>query len=142
MARSVGDLFVKITLGGQDYWNTFALSRAALLPITVLLLLNRDHRRLIFQALRTQGPRLLPGMAALELLAIVPLVLSTIAYARGPLGPVSTIRYTTPLLVLGLTAFVNWMRPQFVPDDSGQRSLFYRVALTVGILAGVALIGV
>jgi hypothetical protein len=29
-----------------------------------------------------------------------------------------------------------------VPDDSGQRSLFYRVALTVGILAGVALIGV
>jgi drug/metabolite transporter (DMT)-like permease len=142
MARSFGDLFVKITLGGQDYWNTFALSRAALLPITVLLLLNRDHRRLIFQALRTQGPRLLPGMAALELLAIVPLVLSTIAYARGPLGPVSTIRYTTPLLVLGLTALVNWMRPQFVPDDSGQRSLFYRVALTVGILAGVALIGV
>ncbi len=142
MSRSVGDLFVKVTLGGQDYWNTFALSRAALLPITVLLLLNRDHRRLIFQALRTQGPRLLPGMAALELLAIVPLVLSTIAYARGPLGPVSTIRYTTPLLVLGLTALVNWMRPQFVPDDSGQRSLFYRVALTVGILAGVALIGV
>lgn len=142
MARSLGDLFVKVTLGGQDYWNTFALSRVALLPITVLLLLNRDHRRLIFRALRTQGPKLLPGMAALELLAIVPLVLSTIAYARGPLGPVSTIRYTTPLLVLGLTALANWMRPQFVPDDSGQRSLFYRVALTVGILAGVALIGV
>jgi len=142
MTRSLGDLFVKVTLGGQDYWNTFALSRAALLPITVLLLLNREHRRLIFQALRTQGPRLLPGMAALELLAIVPLVLSTVAYARGPLGPVSTIRYTTPLLVLGLTALVNWMRPQFVPDDPGRRNLFDRVALTVGILAGVALIGV
>jgi drug/metabolite transporter (DMT)-like permease len=142
MTRSLGDLFVKVTLGGQDYWNTFALSRAALLPITVLLLLNREHRRLIYQALRTQGPRLLPGMAALELLAIVPLVLSTVAYARGPLGPVSTIRYTTPLLVLGLTALVNWMRPQFVPDDSGRRNLFDRVALTVGILAGVALIGV
>jgi drug/metabolite transporter (DMT)-like permease len=142
MARSLGDLFIKVTLGGQDYWNTFALSRAALLPIAVLLLLNRDYRRLIFQALRTRGPRLLPGMAALELLAIVPLVLSTVAYARGPLGPVSTIRYTTPLLVLGLTALVNWIRPQFVPDDSGRRNIVYRVALTVGILAGVALIGV
>ncbi len=42
MIRSLGDLFVKVTLGGQDYWNTFALSRAALLPITALLLLTRD----------------------------------------------------------------------------------------------------
>jgi drug/metabolite transporter (DMT)-like permease len=140
MARSLGDLFVKITLGGQDYWNTFALSRAALLPITALLLLNRDHRRLVAQALRAQGPILLPGMAALELLAIVPLLLSTIAYARGPLGPVSTIRYTTPLIVLGLTFLLNWLRPNLVPDDSGRSSLGRRVALTAGILAGVAMI--
>jgi len=54
MARSLGDLFVKVTLGGQDYWNTFALSRAALLPITALLLLNRDYRRgKFFPARRT-----------------------------------------------------------------------------------------
>src|SRR5205807_1441733 len=38
MLRSLGDLFIKVTLGGQDYWNTFGLSRAALLPITGLLL--------------------------------------------------------------------------------------------------------
>jgi drug/metabolite transporter (DMT)-like permease len=140
MARSLGDLFVKVTLGGQDYWNTFALSRAALLPITALLLLNRDYRRLISQALRAQGPALVIGMAALELFAIVPLVLSTIAYARGPLGPVSTIRYTTPLLVLALTGLLNWLRPTFVPDDSGGRGLARRVVLTVGILIGVILI--
>ncbi len=79
-------------------------------------------------------------MAALELLAIVPVLLSTIAYARGPLGPVSTIRYTTPLFVLGLTSILNWLRPNFVPDESGRSSLFRRIALTVGILAGVAML--
>ena len=140
MIRSLGDLFVKVTLSGQDYWNTFALSRAALLPITALLLLNRDYRLLVARALRTQGPVLLPGMAALELLAIVPVLLSTIAYARGPLGPVSTVRYTTPLFVLGLTGLLNWVRPNFVPDESGRSTLFRRAALTVGILAGVAMI--
>ncbi len=140
MIRSLGDLFVKVTLSGQDYWNTFALSRAALLPIAALLLLNRDYRLLVARALRAQGPVLLPGMAALELLALVPVLLSTIAYARGPLGPVSTVRYTTPLFVLGLTALLNWAWPNFVPDESGRSTFFRRAALTVGILAGVAMI--
>lgn len=138
--RSLGDLFVKVTLQGQDYWNTFALSRAALLPITALLLLNREYRRLLAGSLRANGRALLPGMAVLELLAIAPLLLSTVAYARGPLGPVSAIRYTTPLFVLGLTVALNRGRRNFVPDDSGSRDLLRRVVLTVGILAGVILI--
>ena len=138
--RSLGDLFVKITLQGQDYWNTFALSRAALLPITAVLLLSGQYRGLLARSLRANGPLLLPGMAALELLAIVPVLLSTIAYARGPLGPVSTIRYTTPLFVLGLTVALNRFRPLTVPDDSGGRNLLRRVLLTLGILAGVVMI--
>lgn len=138
--RSLGDLFVKVTLQGQDYWNTFALSRAALLPITALLLLNREYRRLLAASLRANGLVLLPGMAALELLAIVPLLLSTVAYARGPFGPVSAIRYTTPLFVLGLTVVSNRLVPHLVPGDSGTRHLVRRVLLTVGILAGVVLI--
>jgi len=138
--RSLGDLFVKVTLQGQNYWNTFALSRAALLPITALLLLNRDYRRLLAGSLRANGLVLLPGMAVLELLAIVPVLLSTVAYARGPLGPVSTIRYTTPLFVLGLTVALNRVQPNFVPHDSGSRNLLRRVVLTVGILAGVIMI--
>ncbi len=138
--RSLGDLFVKVTLQGQDYWNTFALSRAALLPITALLLLNRQYRTLLAASLRANGPILLPGMALLELLAIVPLLLSTVAYARGPLGPVSAIRYTTPLFVLGLTVMLNRLMPGLVPDASGTHNLLRRVALTVGILAGVVLI--
>jgi drug/metabolite transporter (DMT)-like permease len=138
--RSLGDLFVKVTLQGQDYWNTFALSRAALLPITGLLLLNRDYRTLLARSLRANGLILLPGMAALELLAIVPLLLSTAAYARGPLGPVSAIRYTTPLFVLGLTVVLNRLVPNLVPDGSGTRNFLRRVVLTVGILAGVVLI--
>jgi drug/metabolite transporter (DMT)-like permease len=140
VARSLGDLFVKVTLQGQDYWNTFGLSRAALLPITAVLLLNPDYRRLLHGALRAQGPILLPGMAVLEALAVVPLLLSTIAYARGPLGPVSAIRYTTPLFVLALTVAVNWARPDFVPDDSAAHTLLRRVGLTVGILTGVAMV--
>jgi len=140
MLRSLGDLFIKVTLGGQDAWNTFGLSRAALLPITVLLLVNREHRRLLARALREQGPGLLPGVAALELLAIVPLVLSTVAYALGPLGPVSTVRYTTPLFVLGMTGLLNRLRPGLVPEQDGRGSLLRRVMLTVGVLTGVALL--
>lgn len=138
--RSAGDLFVKITLQGQDYWNTFALSRAALLPITLLLLLNREHRRLLAGALRANGLVLIPGMALLELLAIVPLVLSTVAYARGPLGPVSAVRYTTPLFVLGLTVTLNRIHRNLVPEGARSGSLLRRVVLTVGILTGVILI--
>lgn len=138
--RSLGDLFVKVTLQGQDYWNTFALSRAALLPITAVLLLNREYRTLLTGSLRANGLILLPGMAVLELLAIVPLLLSTVAYARGPLGPVSAIRYTTPLFVLVLTVVVNRLVPHLVPDDSGTRHLVRRVVLTTGILGGVLLI--
>ena len=140
MLRSLGDLFVKVTLGGQDYWNTFGLSRAALLPITGLLLVNRGHRRLVVGALRAQGPVLLPGMAALELLAIVPLLLSTIAFALGPLGLVSAVRYTTPLFVLGMTGLLNWLRPGLVPEPGGHGHLLRRVLLTVGILAGVVML--
>lgn len=138
--RSVGDLFVKVTLQGQDTWNTFALSRAALLPITLLLLLNRGHRKLVAGSLRANGLGLLPGMALLELLAIVPLLLSTLAYARGPLGPVSAVRYTTPLFILGLTVILNRIHHNLVPEDARGSSLLRRVALTVGILIGVVLI--
>src|SRR5438309_9645232 len=116
MLRSLGDLFIKFTLGGQDYWNTFGLSRAALLPITAMLLLNREHRRLVGGALRAQGPVLLLGMALLELLASVPLPLSTIAFALGPLALVSAVRYPTPLFVLGMTALVHGRRPGRGPD--------------------------
>ena len=137
---SLGDLFVKITLQGQDYWNTFALSRAALLPITALLLLNREYRKLLAGSLRANGLILLPGMAVLELLAIVPLLLSTVAYARGPLGPVSAIRYTTPLFVLGFTVALSRLVPNLVPDASGTHNLLRRAVLTAGILAGVVMI--
>src|SRR5438105_3640718 len=112
----------------------------ALLPGTGLLLLNRDHRRLVLSALRAQGPVLLPGMAALELLAIAPLLLSTIAFALGPLGLVSAVRYTTPLFVLGMTGLLNGLRPGLVPEPGGRGHLLRRVLLTVGILAGVVML--
>jgi len=137
--RSLGDLCVKVTLGDQDYWNTFGLSRAALLPIAALLLVHGDHRRLIGRVLRTRGGIVLPGMAALELLAIVPLVLSTIAYALGPLALVSAVRYTTPLFVLVLTVALNRLWAGVVPEPSGRGSVLRRAALTIGILGGVVM---
>ena len=142
MVRSLGDLFVKVTLTSQDYWNTFGLSRMALLPITLLLLLNRDQRLLVGHAIRLNGPRLLPAMAALELLAVVPLVLSTVAYARGPLALVSAVRYTTPLFVLLLTVLLNGLRAGLVPDQAAAGSPLRRAGLTAGILAGVLMLRV
>lgn len=139
--RSLGDLCVKVTLVGQDYWNTLGLSRAALLPIAALLLVHGDHRRLIGQALRIRGAVVLPGMAVLELLAIVPLVLSTIAYALGPLALVSGVRYTTPLFVLVLTLALNRLWAGFVPEPPGRGGVLRRAALTAGILGGVVMMG-
>ncbi|HKV44373.1 MAG TPA: DMT family transporter [bacterium] len=140
--RSLGDLFVKVTLGGEDYWNTFGLSRAALVPITLLLLAHAPHRRLVGRSLRARGVALLGGMAALELLAIVPLVLSTMAYGRGPLALVSAVRYISPLFVLALTGLLNRLHAGLVPDREGAGPFPRRAALTVGILAGVVLLRV
>jgi uncharacterized membrane protein len=137
--RSLGDLFVKVTLSTEDYWNTFGLSRAVLVPITALLLAHREHRQLIGQTLRTRGTVLLPSIAALELLAVVPLLLSTVAYGRGPLALVSAVRYTTPIFVLGLTFMLNRLWPDLVPDRPGNH-LLRRLALTVAILAGVMML--
>src|SRR5438445_115426 len=130
-------LYVTVTVGDQDYWNTSGLSRAALLPIAALRLVHGDHRRLIGRVLRTRGGIVLPGMAALELLAIVPLVLSTIAYALGPLALVSAVRYTTPLFVLVLTVALNRLWAGVVPEPSGRGSVLRRAALTIGIRARV-----
>jgi drug/metabolite transporter (DMT)-like permease len=138
--RSLGDLFVKVTLGGQDYWNTFGLSRAALVPITLVLLAHPSHRQLVGRSLRARGAVLLGGMAALELLAIVPLVLSTMAYGRGPLALVSAVRYISPLFVLALTGLLNRLHAGLVPDRDGTNPFPRRAALTVGILAGVVML--
>ena len=97
---------------------------------------------LVAHAIRLNGLRLVPAMAALELLAVVPLVLSTAAYARGPLALVSAVRYTTPLFVLLLTILLNGLRAGLVPDQPSARSPLRRAALTAGILAGVLMLRV
>lgn len=138
--RSLSDLFVKLTLGGQDYWNTFGLSRAALLPISALILFHPGYRRLLVHSLHVNGLRLLPGMALLEALAMLPLLLGVAAYARGPLALVSTIVYTTPLFVLVVMVLLNTLRPGFVPERPAQSSLLHRVVLTIGVLCGVIML--
>lgn len=140
--RTLGDVGVKTTLSSQDYWNTFGLSRAMLLPISVSLLFHPDYRRLLARSIRANGYVLLPGIAALELFVTVPILLGVAAYARGPLALVASILYTTPLFVLVFTVLLNRLHPGLVPERTGRRSLLERATLTTGILAGAMMLRV
>lgn len=138
--RSLSDLFVKITLSDQDYWNTFGLSRAALLPISIATLLHPGSRKHILESVRINGPRVVPGTAALEIFAIVPQVLSVIAYGLGPLALVSTLLYSTPFFVLIVTRLLNLVRPGLVPVKAGAHSFGRQLTLIAGVLVGVIML--
>jgi uncharacterized membrane protein len=140
LLRSLGDLCVKLTLARQDYWNTFGLSRALLLPISMLLLLHSGYRGLLVRSLRANDPVLVTGVAALELLVMVPMLLGTTAYARGPLALVSTVVYTTPLFVLLFTIVLNQFVPGLVPEHPRSRPVGQRFALITGVLLGIAML--
>lgn len=138
--RSLSDLFIKVTLSDQDYWNTFGLSRAVLLPISIVTLLHPGSRKHILGSLRINGLRMIPGVAALELFAIVPQILAVIAYDSGPLALVSTLLYCTPFFVLVSTRLLNILRPGLVPVKAGAQSFWRQLALIAGVLVGVIML--
>lgn len=137
--RSLGDLFVKVTLTEQDYWNTFGLSRAVLLLLSFLLLVNPGYRRILGHSLSINGLRVIPAMFLYEIMAMQPVVLGVIAYSLGPLALVSTALYTTPLFVLFFTVLINRIYPGFVPERAGH-GLSSRIVLTLGVIAGVIML--
>jgi drug/metabolite transporter (DMT)-like permease len=137
LLRSLGDLSIKLTLNDQDFWNTFALSRAVLLPISLLMLATPGYRRILVRLLKERGRRVVPGMAVFEAIAMIPLVLSVLAYSLGPLALVTAVLYSTPLFVLLLTTLMNRLRPGFVPERAGQLGLGARFVLIAGALIGV-----
>jgi uncharacterized membrane protein len=139
MLRSLSDLFVKLTLTNEDYWNTFGLGRSVLLVLSLLILLRPSYRQIIGNSIRVNGLRVVPAMAIYEIIALQPVFLGVIAYSLGPLALVSTVLYTTPLFVLVFTLFFNRVHPGLVPERTGQ-SLLTRVVLTAGVVAGVILL--
>jgi drug/metabolite transporter (DMT)-like permease len=140
LLRSLSDLFIKVTLTEQDYWNTFGLSRAVLLPISIVTLLHPIYRKSIGHSVRVNGLRIIPGIALLEVVAMVPQLLGVIAYGLGPLALVSTIIYSTPFFVLIFTQVLNTLRPGLVPVKTGAQSLGRQAVLILGVMVGVILL--
>jgi len=140
LMRSLADLFIRLTLNGQDYWNTFALSRAALLPIALLMLTVPGYRKILGAHIRAHGVRVFPAMGIYEALAMLPLLLSVIAYAEGPFALVSTILYSTPSFVLLFTILINSRFPGLVPVRPGQPGTLQRATLLGGVLVGILLL--
>ena len=140
LLRSLSDLFIKMTLNDQDYWNTFGLSRAVLLPISIATLFLPGYRKIIFGSVRLNGLRVIPGIGLLEVVAMIPQLLAVIAYGLGPLGLVSTIIYSTPFFVLVFTRVLNVVRPGLVPVKAGAQSLARQMVLIAGVLVGVLLL--
>jgi len=140
LLRSISDLAIKLTLSDQDFWNTFALSRVVLLPFAIGMLLTPSYRSILKGHLNMHGPVIIPAMAVFEVIAMIPLVLSVLAYSLGPLALVSALLYSTPLIVLLFTTLINRMKPGTVPERPGQMSLAVRFVLIGGILVGVLLL--
>lgn len=138
--RSIADLSIKLTLNDQDFWNTFALSRAVLLPISILMLLTPAYRRILQGHLKTHGWTIVPAMALFEVIAMIPLMLGVLAYSLGPLALVSALLYSTPLFVLIFTTLINRTKPGLVPERPGQMGLPVRFLMIGGVLVGVLLL--
>ncbi len=138
--RSLSDLFVKATLSDQDYWNTFGLSRAVLLPITLVTLFYSPYRKSIVHSVHRNGFLVVPGIALLEVLAMTPLLLGVISYSLGPLGPVAAIIYSSPFFVLVFSRLLNFVRPNLVPVRERGPSLARQATLIGGVLLGVIML--
>ena len=138
--RSISDLTLKMTLNELDYWNTFGLSRLALLVPAVIVFSFRGPRQIIVEPIRRKGYGLLLVIGFIELGAMANLLVLTKAYSLGPLALVSATQSTAPMFVLGLTVGLNYLKPGLIPArDTGSRN-WLKLLLCLGIVTGVYLL--
>lgn len=134
---SISDLSMKLALEDLSDWDTFGFSRVALIIPAATVFSRPLTRKLILDAIRERGLILLLIIGLLEAAVMVILLLTVMAFSRGPLALVSTTQSTTVMFVLGYTLIANWIRPGLVPLKNANENVWVKTLLCLGIIAGV-----
>lgn len=140
LLRSLSDLFTKIAVTDLAFWDAFALNRLGMLAPALLLFMTPTIRAAVVAPVKRHGPRVILMVAAVEMFALMNLMLVASAYASGPLALVSATQSTVPLFILALTAGVNRLRPGLVPVKNNGLSAWVKLGLCAGIFLGVYLL--
>lgn len=133
------DVAGKYALGEISFWNMYWIGSACLVVMYFAFALRRSVLREL-AALPRPG-RLGAFIVFNETLAMVGILLVYQAMASGPVSLVSAITGARPIFVFLLVLLTNRLIPgALLRQDTSRRAMLYRLAATVAIGGGIALI--
>ena len=135
---AAADVTGKQALSEISSWNLFCIGAATMGAVFVGLGL----RPYVVRSIRAM-PKRRTALALLggnEILAPIGIAMSYWALERGPVSLVSTLISSRPLFVLAFALMLSRIAPEFLFWSGGRRSVILRIAATVLIVAGIAII--
>lgn len=140
MLFAVADVCGKKALEQVSYWNLFWIGALVMGSVFLLVSLRRD---VVQQILRVSGRARTLGYVLLnEVIAPIGMIISFWALERGPVSLVSTLLSTRPLFVLLFAVVLSRCAPGFLFWSGGRRLVVLRIAATMMIVLGIAVIEV
>lgn len=116
------------------YWSRVGV----VISVLFLCLAIPQLRIAVFDLSRTVRLRAFSAAAINEALDMIATFSLIVAYAQGPLGPVTTIAATQPAFVLLFILVINRVRPSTIPSEGDER---YKVRRAIGISITILGIG-
>lgn len=135
---AAADVTGKQALADISSWNLFSVG-AATMGVVFISLGLRPYVIRSIRELPDHG-RALALVAGNEVLAPVGIVMSYWALERGPVSLVSTLISSRPLFVVLFALLLSRIAPRFLFWTGGRRTVLLRVAATVLIVGGIAII--
>ncbi len=120
--------------------NVFFWSRISSLLVSLLVVFHIGTRKKIHLTLRQLGIGKLSLVCFNELLVIIAIFLSIMAYSIGPLALVSSIQNFQPVFVLVIISVLNKIVSNYVPTDLDAENIRIRIFAAVGLIIGAYLI--
>ena len=135
---ATADVTGKQALSSISSWNLFWIGAATMGAVFVALGL----RPYVVRSIRALPDRrnALAIFAGNEILAPIGIAMSYWALERGPVSLVSTLISSRPLFVVAFALLLSRIAPQFLFWSGGRRTVILRVAATVLIVGGIAII--
>jgi drug/metabolite transporter (DMT)-like permease len=135
---AAADISSKYALGHLSFWNLFWVTAFFM---STLFIASSLRPRIIRQLAGMEQRNSTLGLILFnEILAPTAIVFSFLAMARGPVSLVSTLTSSRPIFVVIYALILSRLAPSFLESQSGRGRLIVRLAATVMIVGGIAII--
>jgi len=135
---SVNAIITKYLLGFVDFWTIFSYIRVgaffALIPIFFF-----SFKDLIF-AVREYGKKAIIVISLNEILALVGVILITIAMARGYVTLVNALSSVQPFFVLLIAVILTIFYPKILKEEIGKSTVLLKLVAITLMFIGVILV--